>query len=98
MQIVRTDTKSMASTSTEDPESVRAGQDELKFKLGIERSSDAIFMTAPDGTITYVNPAFEDLYGSGDADYNDAIVQVQPCGAPVALNDTATTSPGWAGT
>jgi len=35
----------------------------LKFRLAIERSSDAVFMTAPDGTITYVNPAFERLYG-----------------------------------
>jgi len=37
--------------------------DGLRFRLAIERSSDTIFMTAPDGTITYVNPAFEKLYG-----------------------------------
>lgn len=35
----------------------------LKFKLGIERSNDAIFMTNPDGTIIYVNDAFEKIYG-----------------------------------
>ncbi|NJD51947.1 MAG: PAS domain S-box protein [Candidatus Methanoperedens sp.] len=35
----------------------------LKFKLGIERSNEAIFMTNIDGQITYVNPAFEKTYG-----------------------------------
>ncbi len=39
-----------------------------KFKLGIERSSDAVFLTDPDGAITYVNPAFERLYGIRSAD------------------------------
>jgi PAS domain S-box-containing protein len=34
-----------------------------KFKLGIEHSTDAMFMTDMDGTIRYVNPAFEKLYG-----------------------------------
>ncbi len=34
-----------------------------KFKLGIEHSTDAVFMTDVDGTIRYVNPAFEKLYG-----------------------------------
>ena len=34
-----------------------------KFKLGIEQSTDAVFMTDVDGTIRYVNPAFEKLYG-----------------------------------
>jgi len=41
----------------------RADARPLEFRLGIERSSDAIFMTDPDGAITYVNPAFEKLYG-----------------------------------
>ncbi len=40
----------------------------LEFRLGIERSSDAVFMTAPDGAITYVNPAFERLYGYASAE------------------------------
>lgn len=35
----------------------------LKFRMGIERSGDAVFLTEPDGTITYVNPAFENIYG-----------------------------------
>jgi len=35
----------------------------LKFRLGIERSSDAVFITDPSGIIIFVNPAFEQLYG-----------------------------------
>ena len=34
-----------------------------KFKLGIEQSTEAVFITETDGTITYVNPAFETTYG-----------------------------------
>lgn len=35
----------------------------LKFKFGIERSSDAVFLSEVDGTIVYVNSAFEEIYG-----------------------------------
>lgn len=35
----------------------------LKFKLGIERSDEVIFITNIDGYIIYVNPAFEKIYG-----------------------------------
>jgi PAS domain S-box-containing protein len=35
----------------------------LRFRLGIERSNDAIFMTDVDGHIIYTNPAFERVYG-----------------------------------
>lgn len=35
----------------------------LKFKLGLERSTDAVFITDTEGNISYVNPAFEKLYG-----------------------------------
>lgn len=39
-------------------------QEELnKFKLGIERSDAAIFMTDVNGTIVYTNPGFEKVYG-----------------------------------
>lgn len=41
----------------------RAMNDMRKFRLGIDRSSNAIFITDPDGQIEYVNPAFEKLYG-----------------------------------
>ncbi len=34
-----------------------------KFRLGIDRSPNAIFITDTDGSINYVNPAFEELYG-----------------------------------
>ena len=34
-----------------------------KFKLGIDRSNNPVFITDLDGTIQYANPAFEDVYG-----------------------------------
>jgi PAS domain S-box-containing protein len=34
-----------------------------KFKLGIDRSDNAVFMTDIEGTIQYTNPAFEKVYG-----------------------------------
>ena len=37
--------------------------DSQRFKLGIEKSSDAVFVTDTKGTITYANPAFEKIYG-----------------------------------
>ncbi len=40
-----------------------AEQDLTKFKLGIENSGDAFFITDPNGIITFVNPAFETVYG-----------------------------------
>ena len=41
-----------------------------KFMLGIENSSDAIFVTNIDGTIEYTNPSFEKIYGFS---YTEAI-------------------------
>lgn len=38
-------------------------QELQKFRLGIERSTEAIFITDRDGTIVYVNPGFEKIYG-----------------------------------
>ncbi len=38
-------------------------KDLLKFKMGIERSNEAIFITDINGAIIYVNPAFEKIYG-----------------------------------
>jgi PAS domain S-box-containing protein len=34
-----------------------------KFKLGIDRSTSAVFITDLEGTIQYANPAFEKVYG-----------------------------------
>src|SRR6266508_3092456 len=34
-----------------------------KFKLGIDRSDNAVFMTDLEGVIQYANPAFEKVYG-----------------------------------
>ena len=50
-----------------DPDELKR-REELTWRLAIERSSDTIFMTAADGTITYVNPAFETLYGFTSAE------------------------------
>ena len=41
----------------------KAEQDLAKFKRGIETSGDAVFLTEPDGTISYANAAFETVYG-----------------------------------
>ncbi len=42
----------------------RRSQEEMaKFKLGIDHSDDAVFITDTDGTITYANPGFEKVYG-----------------------------------
>ncbi len=46
----------------------RLEMDLSKFKLGIERSSDAFFLTDIDGVITYVNSAFEEIYGFSQAE------------------------------
>ena len=46
----------------------RAEREHLQFMLGVARSSDAIFLTDREGTITYVNPAFEKLYGYSKAE------------------------------
>jgi PAS domain S-box-containing protein len=35
----------------------------LKFKMGIDLSGEAIFLTDKEGVITYVNPAFERIFG-----------------------------------
>lgn len=41
----------------------RAEEDARRFKLGIDYSSDAIFLSSPSGQILYVNPRFEEMYG-----------------------------------
>jgi PAS domain S-box-containing protein len=48
---------------TDISERKKAEESLLKFRLGIERSSDAVFITDPSGVIIFVNPSFEQLYG-----------------------------------
>lgn len=48
----------------EDFDQVKKSEESLlKFRLGIERSPEAVFITDPDGLITYINPAFTKIYG-----------------------------------
>lgn len=48
----------------EDVDKIKKSEETLvKFRLGIERSPEAVFITDPDGTITYINPAFTKIYG-----------------------------------
>jgi len=42
----------------------RLAEEELrKFKLGIDNSKDAVFITNTQGVITYANQSFEEIYG-----------------------------------
>ena len=41
----------------------QAQQETAIFKFGIDQSNSSVFLTQVDGTITYVNPAFERIYG-----------------------------------
>lgn len=50
-------------TFTDITEKRQKDQEILKFKLGIEHSNDAVFITDPEGKITYVNKSFEKIYG-----------------------------------
>ena len=44
-------------------ENARLFDESRKFRLGLERSGDAVFMTDREGTIVYANPSFEKVYG-----------------------------------
>ena len=55
--------KAILGIVTDISERKKAEESLLKFRLGIERSSDAVFITDPSGVIIFVNPAFEQLYG-----------------------------------
>lgn len=47
-----------------DVSAQRRSEEELaRFRLGIERSDEVVFITEPDGKMVYVNPAFERTYG-----------------------------------
>jgi len=44
-------------------ENARLFQETHKFRLGLERSADAVFLTDIEGTIVYANPSFGRVYG-----------------------------------
>ncbi len=44
-------------------ENARLFQEAQKFKLGIDRTDNAVFITDVQGVIQYVNPGFEKVYG-----------------------------------
>jgi PAS domain S-box-containing protein len=44
-------------------ENARLFQEAQKFKLGIDRTDNAVFITDPNGIIQYTNPGFEKVYG-----------------------------------
>ncbi len=56
----------------------QAVADLVPFRLGFERSPSAIFLTDVNGVITYINPAFTELYGFTEAEalgHNPRIIQ-----------------------
>jgi PAS domain S-box-containing protein len=44
-------------------ENARLFQESQKFKLGIDRTENAVFITDTNGVIQYINPGFEKVYG-----------------------------------
>ena len=51
-----------------------------KFRLGIERSPNPVFITDVDGVFQYVNPAFKKLYGYNDDDLHGATPRILKSG------------------
>ncbi len=69
-----------------EAERKRANEELLKFKFGIERSADAIFMTDPQGVILYTNPAFEQIYGYNQSDAIGHTPQILKSGLLLAIH------------
>lgn len=51
-----------------------------KFRLGIERSPNPVFITDVDGVFQYVNPAFKKLYGYNDEELKNATPRILKSG------------------
>jgi PAS domain S-box-containing protein len=54
---------SLAQQIATSLENARLFQEAQKFKLGIDRTDNAVFITDPNGVIQYANPGFEKVYG-----------------------------------
>ena len=53
----------ISATSVDITERLRAKASLLRLSSAVEQASDIVLMTDPNGTITYVNPAFSRCYG-----------------------------------
>ena len=53
----------LVGVTTDITKRKQAEADLRKFELGLDRSTAAVFITDREGVITYVNPAFEKIYG-----------------------------------
>ena len=68
-------------TGIDISEARRTEQELAKFELGIERSGEVIFLTDADGSILYVNPAFERIYGYSKEDAIGQTLRILKSGA-----------------
>lgn len=57
------DTRYLAVAHIDITDRVQAERAAKRFQLAVETAGHAVFLTDPDGTITYVNPAFEKITG-----------------------------------
>ena len=55
--------RALASQAAIAIQNARLFEESRKFRLGLERSADAVFMTDIEGTIVFANPSFEKIYG-----------------------------------
>lgn len=58
----------LANRITNAVEQFRSRHDLKRFKLAVEHAGHAIYMTDPDGKITYVNPVFEVVTGYSETE------------------------------
>ena len=72
VKISRPNGEDVFITTVKDVTEEKMAEDELlKFKLGIDRSHEVVFITDREGHITYANPQFEKSYGYPKEEYLD---------------------------